>query len=163
QLGSLGRRLRGSLERHPAPAHLKERLATALAGQILPMPGVARERGALAAARNWPRRQIYALAASVMLAVVLSGGGTYWATRPPAGHPLAGEAVPSHIRSLMADPLIDIASSDQHTVKPWFDGRLDLAPAVLDLSKQGFPLVGGRLDYIGGQPVAAIVYKRGKH
>jgi len=163
QLGSLGRRLKGTLERHPAPPHVKERLAAALASQSLPASVPLQGRTVSAAARTWPRRQIYALAASVLMAAVVSGGGTYWAMRPPAGELIADEVVASHIRSLMADHLIDVASSDQHTVKPWFDGRLDLAPAVLDLSKQGFPLVGGRLDYIGGQPVAAIVYRRGKH
>ncbi len=72
----------------------------------------------------------------------------------------------SHIRfPSVADHLIDVASSDQHTVKPWFDGRLDLAPAVIDLKAQGFTLrwCGDRLDYIDRQPVAAVVYRRGKH
>ena len=112
---------------------------------------------------RWQRRQFMALAASVLLAVVASGGTTYLAMRPAPEDPLAEEVVGSHIRSLMADHLIDVVSSDQHTVKPWFDGRLDLAPAVVDLKAQGFALLGGRLDYIDRQPVAAIVYQRGKH
>ena len=94
-----------------------------------------------------------AAAASVLFAVV----------RSDENQRILGDVVSAHLRSLQAEHLTDVPSTDQHTVKPWFNGRLAVAPPVADLTAQGFTLLGGRLDYVDGKAVAAIVYRRRVH
>ena len=104
-----------------------------------------------------------ALAASVALAVVVSAGAT-WSVLAPGGAGLAAdEVLGNHIRSLMAAQPYDVASSDRHTVKPWFNGRIAQSPRVVDLAKDGFALVGGRIDVIARTPVPSLVYRYQKH
>jgi anti-sigma factor (TIGR02949 family) len=120
------------------------------------------------APRPWYSRRMSMLAAAAVL--VLSVGAAVSAAlvsrarlQEQSANFAAEEVVSGHVRSLMGAHLFDVESTDQHTVKPWFLGKLDYSPPVVDLAPRGFPLVGGRLDYIAGRSVAALVYERRRH
>jgi anti-sigma factor RsiW len=103
------------------------------------------------------------LAAGAAFAGILFGFVFSQTHRPSRGGEIVDQVIASHVRSLLATHLVDIASSDQHTVKPWFDGKIDFAPDVHDFAMSGFPLLGGRLDYVDSKTVVALVYQRNKH
>ncbi len=111
-----------------------------------------------ARSRSWR-----ALAASLIVGIFIGAGATFGLLQRGPAELIGEQVVGAHIRALMAPQPADIASSDHHTVKPWFDGKLPFAPVVIDLAGQGFPLVGGRIDVVGLEPVPALVYGAGKH
>ena len=149
---SLRSAIGGSALRFEPPANFDRRLRSALNRENEPEP------------KRMILRWRWIVAGTSLIAAVF----VIWAVagilgRQSTGDLAAQEIVSSHVRSLMADHLTDVLSSDRHTVKPWFNGKLDFSPPVKDLSQQGFSLNGGRLDYIGNRPVAALVYQRRQH
>src|SRR5271167_4296266 len=135
------------LPREVAPPGLRARIEASVGGQRR-----VRERP------SWR-----ALAASIALTAVVASSSTWLLIGPPPESTTADSLVSDHIRALMAPQPIDVASSDRHTVKPWFNGRIPQAPRVVDLAKADFPLVGGRIDVVGETPVPTLVYAHRKH
>jgi anti-sigma factor RsiW len=134
--------------RYTAPPGLRRRIEAALPQIKAPPSRRAVLRGfAMGSA-------VSAIAATGLVAIVL---------RNDDEARIESEVVSAHLRSLQAGHLTDVLSTDQHTVKPWFNGKLDVAPPVVDLTAQGFTLIGGRLDYVDARPIGAIVYRRRQH
>ena len=156
-LRAMRTRLKDEAFRFDAPPALKEKIRRAL-----PESTPSRSTGYPSRRGAWVQRAVrfaVPMAIGAMLALIIAPR----TMAPALNQQLANEVVASHVRSLMATHLMDVASTDQHTVKPWFNGKLDFSPPVTDFVKDGFPLVGGRLDYIEGRPVAALIYQHGKH
>jgi len=177
--GELGRAEVAELERHldGCPActrelmHLDELRRAVRSGAPRYRAPASLRRGLEAASRRnvparRPRAQWLALAASVVAAALVSYATVTWvgggASRAPADL-VAHDLFASHLRALAAASPVDVVSEDRHTVKPWFEGRIGVAPPVRDFKEQGFELLGGRIDYVGGERVAAVVYRHAQH
>ena len=140
----------GSL-RFKAPARLKRYVQAAIR---------AANPEARSSVFHW--RWASVLASAVLTIALIWAGTTHWA-RSSEETLLVNNIISSHVRSMMANHLTDVSSSDYHTVKPWFSGKLDYPPPTKDLTEQGFRLIGGRLDYLDSRPVAALIYQRSQH
>ena len=150
-LEALRRTLRRDDVRWPVPEGLRERVIAIADGAAGATPRPVVRWGALQAAFDYLR------AWSLVPSAAMLAAALFLVFSPGQDRSLQDELVASHVRSLLADHLTDVATSNRHTVKPWFAGRVDYSPPVVDLAAQGFPLVGGRVDYVGGRVVAVLV------
>src|ERR1700726_2039826 len=143
----------GSLPQSDKPAGLRARIQSTLDAERPSRARALRQR-------SWP---FQALAAAAVFGAVISSSVMMTIGHFDQRENVASQVVAGHIRSLLASQPFDVASSDRHTVKPWFTARLPESPQVPDLAAQGFALLGGRVDVIGNSPVATIVYKHAAH
>jgi anti-sigma factor RsiW len=160
RLRQLRSALREGADYHAAPAALRQRLRASLAPPAAP-PTPQPWAGAATAAQRWLgwRPMAASLAMASVLAVALNLAWMRWAQTDR----VLGDVVASHVRSTLGQRLVDVASSDRHTVKPWLSSKLDFSPPVTELSLPGSVFLGGRVDYVDGRPVAALVYQQGQH
>jgi anti-sigma factor RsiW len=152
QLSALHSALQKQELRYSAPTGLRKAISAAVERQE-------KTERETTFSQPWFLRSGWAVAAVLLVACF----ATYHLTSARNEDRLLADLTASHVRSLMVNHLTDVASTDQHTVKPWFDGKLDFAPPVKDLRDSGFPLLGGRLDFVDGHPAAALIYGRQKH
>lgn len=162
-LQALHRATRRGAAYHRAPAELRARILDALPDPADDAPADPSSDAPAGWRRwfAWSPPVNAALAAVTAAAIGLSL--FQYHTQPSPDDLLAGSIVASHVRGLISNRASDVVSADQHTVKPWFNGRIDYAPDVRDLASAGFPLVGGRVDFVDGQRVAVLVYQRRQH
>lgn len=154
--------LREKASYHAASATLMARIDAALPALAAAPISVA-QRAPAHALQRWSLRRWWQPVAGFGFGTVAAAALTLMLMTPVQTVDLADLVVASHVRSMQAGHLLDVASNDQHNVKPWFDGRVDFAPPVKNLADRGFPLIGGRLDYLQGRNVAALVYRAGPH
>ena len=155
ELASLRSRIHSEVPYYKAPPALHARVKAALARatDTLPPARPARDRW------HWLTAGALAGSAATVFAWFVGSAVLEW----QVGTDLVAETVANHARATLGNRLLDVASSDRHTVKPWLSARLDYSPPVQDFSADGLPLAGGRLDYLDGRPVAALVYKYREH
>ncbi len=151
--------LRQDLTYAATPPALRDRIMRAL-DQESAAPG---PRAAAKRVADWRSRPFWKGAFSAIGATAIAASLAFFLLAPPLSNPRLDDLVNAHVRSLMPDHLIDVASTDQHTVKPWFAGHADVSPVVADFSQQGYRLLGGRADYLDHQRAAVVVYQHGSH
>jgi anti-sigma factor RsiW len=156
---ALSATLKDPLLYYKAPDQLRERLAATLTPE---QPAAVISYAAPAARRPLLWRNLALAASAAFLVVITAAVATRFGQTAPQDLVLR-DVIQSHVRSLMVNHLADVVSTNQHTVKPWFNGKLDFAPPVIDLAAEGFPLAGGRIDVIEDRPVAALIYRRHAH
>lgn len=152
QLQEMRTNLRKEATYYQAPAYLGGRISRGLRNE---------------SPRDAPHRTVpwnwMAVAASVLLTISIGWNIQMFRSQSSDHGRIAAEIVSSHVRSLIGDHLLDVPSTDQHTVKPWFNGKIDFSPPVENLAAQGYPLIGGRIEFIDEKPVAVLVYQHRKH